>query len=422
VSGTLDSLQRLYGRLSVAGSVATDHRRLASVDLVRATAAVSVLLSHAYAYPLWSHPAAITRARYLFTATLTSGVFLFFALSGYLIAGPYLRSLARGREFPSTPGYAVRRAVRILPAWWVALAAVILLTEPAIKLWQLVMHATLTFGPDVNESSRYLSIGWTLGAEMAFYVFVPIAALLARNFVRHRQLGVNRLVAALVGLWLVSSAWTFVAALGDPLRPGTIGFERSVAHTGFGVIGGLFHFMPGMLVFVLLLAPQELVPPVRRAVAWGERRTFSLFGVAAVLWMAAVAGSHDGQSEAHAALMGEVNALACGLILFAVLTGAEKFRTLVVVAAPVGLVSYGVYLWHGVLVDSLSAGHASLGFLTGNIGPLGFGARSILLFAFAVILGTLSWLGIERPLLRWTTGWERQRRTIETAAPAPVDA
>src|SRR3954447_987673 len=97
----MTALDRLYGRLSVPGSVATDHERLGSVDLLRAAAALSVLMSHAYALPAWFDPSRVTRSRYLLTTALSTGVYLFFAVSGYLIAGPYLRSLALGRRKPS---------------------------------------------------------------------------------------------------------------------------------------------------------------------------------------------------------------------------------------------------------------------------------------------------------------------------------
>ena len=49
------------------------------------------------------------------------GVDLFFVLSGFLIGGQLLRPLARG-ESPSLRDFYLKRAFRILPAFWVVLA------------------------------------------------------------------------------------------------------------------------------------------------------------------------------------------------------------------------------------------------------------------------------------------------------------
>jgi peptidoglycan/LPS O-acetylase OafA/YrhL len=411
-------LIRLYGKLSIEGSVATGHERLGSVDLIRATAALSVLLAHAYSFPTWSDPSTITRPRYLLTTTLSTGVYLFFAVSGYLIAGPYLRALVSGRRPPSRGGYALRRSVRILPAWWVALIAVILLTDPVIELWQLFLHVTLTFGPDLSETQRYLSIGWTLGVEALFYAFVPLATALAIRVGGRRAHGVPAVLVGVAGLWVASGAWSVAAAVVDPLEPHPIGFLHGTVHTGLGLFGGLFHFAPGMLVFVLLLDRGALPSRVERAMRWAERHAFSLLALAGVIWLAGVAESHLGQSELRSVLLGEVNAIACGMVLLAVLTGAPRLRRLTRVAAPLGLVSYGIYLWHGVIIDWLA--HHQLTLVNTDFGPMGFAARSAALLVPAVALGVASWIAIERPLLRRTAGWEKRRTstTGDDAVPA----
>lgn len=413
-------LQRLYGSLSIEGSVATGHERLASVDLLRAVAALSVLFSHAYAFPIWSQPEAATPLRVALTTAFSTGVYLFFAVSGYLIAGPFLRALIGGGEAPSASGYARRRAIRIFPAWWIALAVVILLTSPAIEAWQLALHATLTFGPVLGETHRYLSVGWTLGAEALFYVFVPIAAAVAAMASRDRPQGVRRVAAGVIGLWAASTAWALSAAVVDPLKPEPIGFLHGTLHTGFGLIGGLYHFAPGMLVFVLLHQPEALGRRVAAAVAWGSARTGALLAIAATLWIAASLAADPAGSELSSVALGQLNALACGLILFAVLTGGNRLRRPARLLAPVGLVSYGLYLWHGVLVEW--AGSAEMTLLSSDLGLGGFVIRGLVLLIPALALGTASWLWIERPLLRRSAGWEqrgRKRRLAPLAARSP---
>ena len=85
----------LYTRLSVPGAAVTDHRRWASVDALRALAALMVLVSHAP--QLGGHdPVGLAKL----APRLGVGVWIFFAASGYLIAGPFLRALLEGRATP----------------------------------------------------------------------------------------------------------------------------------------------------------------------------------------------------------------------------------------------------------------------------------------------------------------------------------
>ncbi|MCW3040073.1 MAG: acyltransferase, partial [Solirubrobacterales bacterium] len=45
-------------------------------------------------------------------------VYVFFALSGYLVGGPWVRAWLGDRPTPKLPRYLSRRARRILPAFW----------------------------------------------------------------------------------------------------------------------------------------------------------------------------------------------------------------------------------------------------------------------------------------------------------------
>jgi peptidoglycan/LPS O-acetylase OafA/YrhL len=49
------------------------------------------------------------------------GVVLFFVISGFLLYRPFVAARAHGRRPPDPVRYARRRALRIVPAYWVAL-------------------------------------------------------------------------------------------------------------------------------------------------------------------------------------------------------------------------------------------------------------------------------------------------------------
>src|SRR4051794_27694445 len=97
----------VYSRLSVPGAAATDHRRSANLDVVRAVAALMVVLAHAVAFSVPTGTQLPQWAGHT-VGFLSNGIWLFFVLSGYLIAGPFIRALADGREQPPIARYGIR--------------------------------------------------------------------------------------------------------------------------------------------------------------------------------------------------------------------------------------------------------------------------------------------------------------------------
>ena len=101
-------------------------REIRSLDGLRAVAALSIVLFHVMLflqleYQPWSQ--AINHGWYY----LSTGVHLFFVLSGFLLFLPYVRALLDGAPLPSARRFYRRRALRILPAYLVCLAAMVAL-------------------------------------------------------------------------------------------------------------------------------------------------------------------------------------------------------------------------------------------------------------------------------------------------------
>src|SRR6266540_3552311 len=86
-------------------------------DGFRALAAISVLVTHvAYLSGFDIH------SRFgAFTARMDVGVAVFFMISGFLLYRPFVASRLAGSHGPRPASYFWRRALRILPAYWVAL-------------------------------------------------------------------------------------------------------------------------------------------------------------------------------------------------------------------------------------------------------------------------------------------------------------
>ncbi len=106
-----------------------DRERQPGLDLLRALAIIVVVIYHAgiMGFPM---PGRVDRWGWI-------GVDLFFVLSGYLIGGQLLAPLARDRRIHLGRFFA-RRALRIMPAYFVVLAVYFLL--PPLREYPETFH------------------------------------------------------------------------------------------------------------------------------------------------------------------------------------------------------------------------------------------------------------------------------------------
>ena len=97
--------------------------RFPLLDPLRAVAALMVVVTHT------AELGGFNREHWVgaWTVRLDSGVAIFFVLSAFLLYRPFVSARLDGRAIPRVWRYARRRALRILPAYWVALIALGLL-------------------------------------------------------------------------------------------------------------------------------------------------------------------------------------------------------------------------------------------------------------------------------------------------------
>ena len=168
---------------------ATDSpRRVDALDGLRAVAALSVVGYHSWLYTL---PRVSTGAHHTTTDLiwheLRLGLVLFFVLSGFLLYLPWVRAARESGQAPSVIAYALRRAARIVPAYWIAVLGSIALLwshagEPGVRLppsGDLWLFAV--FGQNFNEATllKLNAPLWTLAVEATFYVVLPLLGWLA---------------------------------------------------------------------------------------------------------------------------------------------------------------------------------------------------------------------------------------------------
>jgi peptidoglycan/LPS O-acetylase OafA/YrhL len=147
-----------------------DHRkRQPGLDLLRALAILVVVVYHSGIYG-FALPFDVHRFGWV-------GVDLFFVLSGYLIGGQLIAALARGPGLNFRRFYS-RRALRILPAYFVVLAIYFSFPSwrefPEISpLWKFLLSVQ-NIG---LRGGTAFSHAWSLAVEDQFYLILPVLLL-----------------------------------------------------------------------------------------------------------------------------------------------------------------------------------------------------------------------------------------------------
>jgi len=154
-----------------------DRERQAGLDLLRALAIVVVVIYHAALFG-FKLPSRVDRFGWI-------GVDLFFVLSGYLIGGQLLAPLARDRPIKLGRFFA-RRALRIMPAYFIVLAIYFLLPswheypEMSQPLWKFLLSVQNI----ALHGGTAFSHAWSLSVEDQFYLALPFLLLFANRWPR----------------------------------------------------------------------------------------------------------------------------------------------------------------------------------------------------------------------------------------------
>jgi peptidoglycan/LPS O-acetylase OafA/YrhL len=368
-------------------------RRLAPLDGLRGLAALSVLVYHVW---LYTRPGLDRAARPELWDQLANelrlGLVLFFVLSGFLLYGPWIAAALGSGPRPGVRAYLGRRAARILPAYYVAVAGSIALLwgaagTPGVRLPDAAdLPLFLVFGQNFTEHTL-LTLNaplWTLAVEASFYLLLPVVGLLAVRAGRRRS------VQALFPLLLLGAglAWNWQLAE----RAG-----QDLSLTLTKVLPAMLpYFAVGMLA-ALLVSGRRIGRPVAWALLVG-----GLACVGLDAWWHS-AGAATGSHDLKLRIWRDLPAAAGFAALLAVAArGGVADRVLGSrPLAGLGTVSYGLYLWHVPAILFL----ARLGILPGAD-----------LFALAVVLplslavATASWRWVERPVLERARGRDRAAR------------
>lgn len=376
-------------------------QRFPALDGLRAVGAFAVLTTHVgfQSGDSVSGPFAGLLSR------LDIGVAIFFSISGFLLYRPHAKAWFAGTEPPRLLPYLRNRALRILPALWVAvLAAALLLKHDSTITWaSYVRHATLTQiyvdGPQVMGLTQL----WSLATEVTFYLLLPLLAKLLTGHERPTRRSVRWRLALLGGLTLLGPLW----------MAGMTATEHAVA--GLWLPGYLGWFAVGMSFALWQVARSsgrlKLSVVDKLASAPG-----TVWGIAIALLMIAsspIAGPYSlatpsvGQAVTKSLLYTAI--AAC--MLFPAISPTPRVEALLGgrIGHTAGDISYGVFAYHLVvlgMVERITGHEAFSG---------GFAVLFWVTLLVSVALAGASYYGFERPIMRW--GRHDRRYDV---SPSPV--
>jgi peptidoglycan/LPS O-acetylase OafA/YrhL len=350
-------------------------------------------------------------------------VAIFFMLSAFLLYRPMIARRAGGPASPTVSAYAWRRFLRLYPAYWVALTGLAIF--PGLfgvfshNWWAfysltdfLDLNHIHSVCPPSEEFRCGLPQSWTLGIDLTFYVALPFYAGLTALLTRGRGVAAwMRIELILVALLAFASLW----AGGHPLD------LRGEEWFRYSFIGHFYWFALGLGLAVISVAySHRRSPPA--PIRFVESNPLLCWAAGFAVYLITVFAFSDAPfvfdfNNSEYLLLNLVQGVG-GLLFFlpAVFGNPNRGLPAKILGHPalmwVGLISYGLLLWHGTVA-------VMLGSLFGS----GEGYWTVLIaeIVIAVPIATLSYYLIEKPLMRlkyrspreiWRSRPPRDRRPL----------
>lgn len=380
--------------VSAPASLHTASRKANCFDFLRLFAALAVVIGHSTHHFgvafLWVQP----DSRWWFR----DGVTLFFIISGHLIYRSAERCLQDGRPVYQ---FYLNRLLRVAPAIWfylilttLAVFAFGILSMSQIGTIQFagwfwstvflvpVYHPAIWHGIGSGEVNGSL---WTIPVECSFYAIVPFLAWFARKRSFNTMLAMTTTVA-LVGLIV---AWRL-----DIPRSETM-------------IGKLYNitFFPYLWYFTMGIFWYRFWPRAPKSKV--------VFGAAFVIYaLARLTMQGFNETGGFSAYLGSV-VWGIPFSYVVVWIGYRGPLLLSRLTERVGDLSFGVYIWHMVVINAVLIYGSDL-----ISSPVANPLVHLFVVAMSLVVATLSWRLIEKPALKLKPFTSRESPSKAHATPA----
>ena len=340
-------------------------------ELYRATAVIMVVCAHYIAAAKDLPPV----VKGLFSAFTYLGVWLFFIISGYLLAASLVSLLRRDNTLSrAVITFFVKRVLRIYPAYLVSL--VVLSGLIGAGAFEFLVHALNIHNLFEGYSRSINAVYWTLAVEFQWYLVAPLLIVL---FIRSSIAVALVMLAALIALSLAGR----LSAL-DQYYDGSMGLAELVRLAQDQMPIHLFNFCIGIIIYKL------------RAVTFLHRG----WHIAVLIGMLIYLGSEisglmpdvvqrDLEMVRYKLILLYLAIIVLGITVHSLLH-VQLGQISYVVISFISSISYSLYIYHYPVIDYLS--------------DFQFAWPSLLvLYAIAAIsASTLSYYLVEAPFLRYS--------------------
>ena len=394
-----------------AGSPRAGAERFIGADSLRAIGALGVVVFHCSVFAglgagLLSHGWFVALGR--LPLRVIEGqqfmVYVFFALSGYLLGRPFISALVEDRPLPAVKTYLRNRWWRLAPgivATFVITLAVLGNEGSSAARIAAVPLMIQNYYPS-NFSNQGTIHFWTLDTEVAYYLLLPVAAILLTYLLRGRWSPAIRRNVVIAGILAISalSIW-----LSNRLLWTDFVHQREFPRIGFA-------FAPG-----LLLAAVSTSAPARLASSQHGNR------IATAMLLAAIAPLvYYVVTIEHPVLWAHNTAAVTGAGLVVAATLVRQWSDdgcwRVLDNRPLqwlGKRSYSFYLLHLIVIRELAQPFHR------HLGLTAFVVYALLSVVFLMPISALAYALLEQPFIARRKAWRApaQASPQPAAAPAP---
>jgi peptidoglycan/LPS O-acetylase OafA/YrhL len=410
----LESRPPLPDKAKGSSATSREKKRVPHFDGLRGLCSVSLLVVHvAWTAGLvgsYNEAPSNLPAATLISALQTM-VGVFFLLSGLFLYRPFARSIIAGTPRPELGPYFARRALRLLPVYYVVTAVALLFINfgSIDSLWYVLRPVLLMQNYDPVWMAG-MDVTWSVPTEIQWYFALPVIAWLSQFYARRGAtpaIRARRLMIPIAVLVVVGFAWFgYIHLPSMGIYPTEFWWPVGMA--------SIIAFGMGLAVMSALtqVSPKDkprLFALASRRPNWLWFAAFLVFVVSAIKPFGR-AGYGDYDTLAGSLIFYALFTVFCTLVVLPIVAPGTRSKLIdgvlgnrVVVF--LGRISYGVYLWHFIIMN--------LYFMNGSIfgsdprqvpalrGLAGFWELESAVLLGSIAVATLTFYCVERPAMRW---------------------